>query len=687
MHGQHKYFPWLTVVSFLTSTLVSPLSGEDRLSFFPGNHGFIHETGVHVPGGWSARYRSEAPGYFIRGLAHGNQQLPAGIYRYWFYFSLPPGRLGGLFRKANDVVRLEVWDRETHQRLAFRTLQQADFPTVSKKLIPQSIVFSIPGRAVHSVEPKLYWQGLESLFLQRVELERLDAWAPELLPQKADHFEKMMADYLDRGMVVARRDSGDPEDVGDTAIWTGLYAAAEAWRYQSDRSEEALNRMEGSLRAMHALHVHASHVGTLARYIDANGRALPLDASKDTYTGFFFAVAQCWPWIRDPQLKTDLEKDVEAIAGHFLDHDLSFQPGPASERLEFNPYLSESLLNEAFQDVMHDADVRHQVIHGLSWAQDYFRVQRQRGWRETKPMIKALRRNNPDAMRRALVPLVRGAIPALHQFRDNVQRSARVHSIGPASETPYGRLLVLLNRALGQLPEPGDIRDMKDVKVLPSESLHALHFIKVAAEILPKPNRFDAYYQENLWKNKALLKTVIAWTNIDEDLFDAVWGHTHAAAHRSSSNHLTYLALYDLVFLEKDTALRQSYQAVFLQEANPMQDEFNAMVEIMRAAMGAPSPGVGLGWWSLERYPEDRQGHGERYWQANEKRLVARYGRSVSGQSRDPIPVDERPRDCFLWQRSARSLRGDDAHVRYPPMDYLFVYWLARAHPLTLEAD
>ena len=68
------------------------------------------------------------------------------------------------------------------------------------------------------------------------------------------------------------------------------------------------------------------------------------------------------------------------------------------------------------------------------------------------------------------------------------------------------------------------------------------------------------------------------------------------------------------------------------------------------------------------------------YWQAHREDRLSRYGGEVSGQARDPIPVNELQKDPFIWQRSARSLRGDNAHWLYPPLDYLFVYWLARAN-------
>src|SRR5690242_229552 len=116
---------------------------------FPGNHGFIHQTGYHVPSGWAARYRIDRPGYFIRGRATGGELLEPGTYRYTFYLALQSGSLGGLLHKANDVLRIEVWDKTTNERLVFRTFQIADFLPSSRRAVKKTLVFSTWERGGH----------------------------------------------------------------------------------------------------------------------------------------------------------------------------------------------------------------------------------------------------------------------------------------------------------------------------------------------------------------------------------------------------------------------------------------------------------------------------------------------------------------------------------------------------------
>ena len=109
--------------------------------------------------------------------------------------------------------------------------------------------------------------------------------------------------------------------------------------------------------------------------------------------------------------------------------------------------------------------------------------------------------------------------------------------------------------------------------MLPSQSLHALHFLKVAGRLLPQPNRYEQFYRANLFEGKALLRTAAQWHQMDEDAITAVFGQTEADTRRTSSSHLSFLALHDLILLEKDSLVRFQYQKLFLQCLLPMADE------------------------------------------------------------------------------------------------------------------
>lgn len=668
-------------------------SGAAHIMTYPGNHGFIHETGAHVSAGWMVRYRMDPPGYFIRGRVTGGEALAPGTYEYIFYFALQAGSLGGLLAKANDVARIEVWDRTQHERLLYRTFQMADFPDARRR-VTKSLVFSTYGREKSRFEPRIYWSGLSSLFLEKVEVRRLERVSAPSLEAKAQILERSMEDlHLRRGLVVTRRTNGAEDDVGDAAIWTGLYAASQAWRFESTKDPKALQLMEASLWALHRLHLWSPTPGTLVRYLATDGHPLKNPASKDTYTGFFFALSQCLPHVKNGKLRTALQRDLETIAGHFLAHDLAFAPAGAPP-LEFSPYPSERVVKEGLQLMSRHGRMRADWIRSLQAMQWYFRLQGQKPWPALPRLIRALQKNDSAALTRELIPALNGAREAIRQLQRNVARTDLAYRVfvpkDPEQalsfpEAPYAKLnrvlmrvLLNLDHSLGKEP----IRRASDLRILPSQALHALHFLKVAAENLPKPNRFDDYYRANLWEHQALLQTVIDWKNIDDEATSAMFGHSRAASMRHATQHLSNLALFNLSRLEKDPSLREIYRGLFQEEYLQRQEDFNAMLHVMRSVLSLGPDQGGVGLWSLMLYPLNRRGRGEAYWRAHRDRLLARFGGAAGRQALDPVYLDERQRDSFIWQRSARSIRGDDENKIYPPLDFLFVYWLARAHRL-----
>jgi hypothetical protein len=656
-----------------------PAPAAQTLFVYPANHGFLHQTGHRVPYGWAAMYRIHFPGYFIEGQSNGGEALTPGIYRYIFSIALLPGQLGGLLAKADDVVRIEVWDVTTHERLMSRTFQIYDFLPPSRKYRTKALTFSTHGRDGHRFEPRVFWPGLSGVFLDRITLQRLSGIDLQELDAKAERFEQTMGElYLHRGYVLGKRLDGTPEDQGDAAIWTGLYAVSQAWRYKTTRSREALQRMQDSLRALHELYHLSPQAGTLTRYVYPDGRLHPAPASKDTYTGFFFAMAHCLPYIKDKVLKKNLLLDMEGLAAHFLDHDLRFVPAKG-HAIDMNPSFSPAQLQDAMEALQHDDRDRQRAIRILEAIHFYFLIHAQRPWPELPRMIRDLKAQDFKAVHRQMLPFLNGALGALRQLQRNVHKSA---ILWKWKDAPYQKLDRLLLQMIEQLsvPSGSSLQAVEDLKILPSQSLHALHFLKVAGEVLPKPNRYQAYYRDNLWQNKALLKTAVQWNGFDEDLVAAAAGEAHAAAVRGSSTHLSFLALLNLMEKERDPNVKKIYQSLFDRKFRPLQADFNAMLQVMQPLFRSGPTQTGLGLWSLMLYPENRQGKGEAYWQARRDELAAKYGGITSGKARDPRPVHELQRDAFIWQRSARSLRGDNAAQLYPPLDYLFVYWMARAY-------
>jgi len=627
-----------------------------------------------------ALYRIQKPSYLLTSSPLYGRTLTRGTFAYVFYLQREPGSLGGLFQKANDAVRLEVWDVTAQERVASRTLQQVDFDGPWHRLQVKKVLFSSYGREGHSFEPRVYWPGLVSVRLARVELEKFEDWNEKDLRARAERLEELMQErFLENGFVVMRDAQGRAEDWGDTGIWTGLYAASQAWRYQATQSPEALARMHAALRALHRLHAESPVRGTLLRAIYPDGTPHPHSASKDTYTGFVFAVNQCRPWIRDPKLRMDLDSDVAAIGNHLLDHQLRFEPQQGRE-LNLNPSFSDEVITDLFREMKRKPQMRTNILRAFGLARLYFRIMGQSLPKSFQEMTRAIDREDEARFRAQVIPFLNDTLKVLSLIERNVERSARPAERLGLTESPYQKVHYLLRTIRERWSgRPMAFSRIEDMTVLPSQSLHSLHLIKMASLTQPHPNRFDRYYEQNLYRDKALLRTALDWGVWDELLITSLFGEVEAARHRGSSSHLPYLALYNLILSEKDAKIRSQYVQLFERHRLFLEQDLNAMADLMGPRLGLRSGNAGLGYWSLHRYPEDRVGKGDRYWRSRIRGHAEEFGGLYKGRTRDALPADRRPRDAFVWQRSSRSVRGDHEGWSYAPVDYLFLWWMSRS--------
>lgn len=172
------------VIGLLSISCAFPTYAARTLYVYPSNHGFLHQTGQHVPYGWAAMYRIHDPGYFIEAQANGGEKLAPGTYRYVFPFRLLAGQLSGLLTKADDVIRIEAWDVTTHECLISRTFQVSDFLPFSQHAVEKSLTFSTWKRPGHHFEPRVYWPGFSGIFLRDIELQQLNDFSPPDLEKK-----------------------------------------------------------------------------------------------------------------------------------------------------------------------------------------------------------------------------------------------------------------------------------------------------------------------------------------------------------------------------------------------------------------------------------------------------------------------------------------------------------------------
>lgn len=221
-----------------------------------------------------------------------------------------------------------------------------------------------------------------------------------------------------------------------------------------------------------------------------------------------------------------------------------------------------------------------------------------------------------------------------------------------------------------------------EMRVLASNAILVLHMAKTAAVMTNAP-QFEEFYKNNLYGQESLLKTALDWYAIEEDFFSTTLGNTMADRHRRG--YLTTLALYNLIQLEKNPAIKSDYQSLLRREWQSYRREDNPLMLAINTACHTSFPHTGFLLRALDEYPEDRTGFGKDFWQ-KEGADIARVwgGGETEGYSKEALPIWIRPKDSFLWQRNARRLKGDDIK-EYPSTDYLFLYWFARYHELIPE--
>jgi hypothetical protein len=131
---------------------------------------------------------------------------------------------------------------------------------------------------------------------------------------------------------------------GDSAIWTGHYVAAEAFRYKVTGSEDALTNLRQALAGIRAL-VDVTGTNLLARClvpVDSpfaaallqDGRSHAVfthtlqdqsyywigSTSRDQYAGIFFGLSVAYDLIKDPQVRTAIDDVVTRLLDFLLHH-------------------------------------------------------------------------------------------------------------------------------------------------------------------------------------------------------------------------------------------------------------------------------------------------------------------------------------------------------------------------------
>ena len=131
---------------------------------------------------------------------------------------------------------------------------------------------------------------------------------------------------------------------GDSALWTGHYLAAEAFRYNVTGSSEALANVWTALHGIHALRTvtgtnvlarcivpvnwpfassitqeEAGH-GIFTGTVDGQSYKWVGGTSRDQYTGVFFGLGVAYDVIEDPAVRAYIQTEVTALLSFLLDN-------------------------------------------------------------------------------------------------------------------------------------------------------------------------------------------------------------------------------------------------------------------------------------------------------------------------------------------------------------------------------
>ena len=494
---------------------------------------------------------------------------------------------------------------------------------------------------------------------------------------------QLVRDHLENGFVVSRELNGSADETGDATTYTGFYVASLAWKFAATRDDRTYQALENGVETLHKAIKGTFDEPILTRFVEEDGTPFSKNPSKDVYASFFFAYGAAYPYISNAALKKQMRVDIDRLAGKFLRDGLRIKNGTLT-MTSLTPYLTEEEIHSGVTILLNDNRHLKKFIKTLKLSRHYLPFGDL--WPGMKQVIAALEKKDEKKIMELVVPTMNGAFSLMERSRDILREQYR-QDLFPKrftnKEYPGIKLADMLNLMIKRFPAHEDtqrIHRLSDVKVLSSNALISLHIVKTAAVITGKTHYAD-YYRENLYAQDELLKTALNWNGVDDELTRLTAGNPAADAERRG--YLSTLSLINLIVMEKNPSIKESYLSLLKRDWELYRHEDNPMVSAFNlAATNGEDGDHGEMLRALALYPEDRTGFGHAFWEENGRAIAEKAGGGEhEGYAREPLPISQRPKDSFLWQRNARRLSGD-AVKHYPATDYLFVYWYARAHHL-----
>jgi len=566
------------------------------------------------------------------------------------------------------------------------------------------------------------------------------------LALKADQMERdLAAEHVPDGLVVDVVHDSQGQDVGhfnlgDSAIWTGIHAAAESMRYRATKSPEALIACEKAARALHDLHAITDEPGLLTRGF-AEPKYLPKSRpgkgiyakynwidegimSRDQYTGWFYGVGFAWDSIQDPVLRQQLSDDVRAIAQRLMRDDLA-------------------LITQRNGQTIHHFNLRPDNFGGdrlnpaassqIQWPLTLF-VQGQ----TMDPLLVAAIKATPkpplragEALRALTIFSVASRItgdPSIEAFYRNelIQRRGYLDAVERylllQEDLLEGNNLKTAVQGLRLLG--GALADIWQNYVLSQSSpgiakIATLPLVRAALDgFMAALGRAITYAhnpakQGQISKALADARAAVALMQLAGlrkqaqglDQFLTTYGPfiNHAGLMMASDslrsyvgNNLNFLALTSLLHSDGNASNHVRYQGLLQRAWKIVSDESNAFDNLIHAGFG-PSAGprdLVDSLSSLRQFPADRVATYVDNSAAQGLRVSPwpdRFGK-VGNIAVDPFPLSKRPFDRFLWQEHPRTIKGGFQPASGSSMvmsgnGFLAAYWLGRWKNLIAASD
>ena len=164
------------------------------------------------------------------------------------------------------------------------------------------------------------------------------------LAEKAAHFERRLAERHKRHYLVADSEFSEPGSPAtnhqypndNDGLWTAIYVAAQAFRYQVTKEPQALDDTRKSVDALLRLEAITGRPGFPARsfrhkneprhndgiwHFTSDGEwEWKADTSSDELVGHFFAYSVVYDLAADEELKKLLREAISRMADHLIDH-------------------------------------------------------------------------------------------------------------------------------------------------------------------------------------------------------------------------------------------------------------------------------------------------------------------------------------------------------------------------------